>query len=260
AGRTTLNGEGLQHEDGHSHIQASLIPNCESYDPTFAYEVAVIVRHGLQEMYVENKDKFYYLTVMNENYTHPEMPHNVEQDIINGCYLFKQVGKGNIRVNLMGSGTIFREVIAAADLLANDFGLQVNLFSVTSFNKLRRDGMSATRHNLLQPTEPVQKPFVTQILEKMDAKVTVSATDYIRNYADQIREYVPGRYEVLGTDGFGRSDFRAALREFFEVNRYYVAIAALKGLADQGLIEVKVVAEAISKYAIKADRPNPWTV
>ncbi|RTL12603.1 MAG: pyruvate dehydrogenase (acetyl-transferring), homodimeric type [Neisseriaceae bacterium] len=260
AGRTTLNGEGLQHEDGHSHIQADLIPICESYDPTFAYELAVIMNHGMKEMYVENKDKFYYITVMNENYTHPAMPEGVEQDIINGCYLFKTVGESNISVNLMGSGTIFREVIAAADLLAQDFGVKVNVFSTPSFNKLHRDGMAVNRHNMLNPTAPQAKAFVTKQLEKTGAQVTVASTDYIRNFADKIREFVPGKYVTLGTDGFGRSDFRVALREFFEVNRYYVAVAALKGLADAGLISAQVVADAIAKYGINANKANPWEV
>ncbi len=260
AGRTTLNGEGLQHEDGHSHIQADLIPICESYDPTFAYELAVIMNHGMKEMYVENKDKFYYITVMNENYTHPAMPEGVEQDIVNGCYLFKTVGDANVSVNLMGSGTIFREVIAAADLLAEDFGLKVNVFSTPSFNKLHRDGMAVNRHNMLNPTAPQAKAFVTKQLEKTGAQVTVASTDYIRSFADKIREFVPGKYVTLGTDGFGRSDYRVALREFFEVNRYYVAVAALKGLADAGLISAQVVADAIAKYGINANKANPWEV
>jgi pyruvate dehydrogenase E1 component len=260
AGRTTLNGEGLQHEDGHSHIQADLIPICESYDPTFAYELAVIMNHGMKEMYVENKDKFYYITVMNENYTHPAMPDGVEQDIVNGCYLFKTVGNANVLVNLMGSGTIFREVIAAADLLAEDFGLKVNVFSTPSFNKLHRDGMAVNRHNMLNPTAPQAKAFVTKQLEKTGAQVTVASTDYIRSFADKIREFVPGKYVTLGTDGFGRSDYRVALREFFEVNRYYVAVAALKGLADAGLISAQVVADAITKYGINANKANPWEV
>lgn len=260
AGRTTLNGEGLQHEDGHSQIQADLIPICESYDPTFAYEVAAIVQHGMHEMYVENKDKFYYVTLMNENYSHPAMPEGVQQDIINGCYLFKSLGNGKLTVNLMGSGTIFREVIAAADLLSQDFGLKVNLFSTTSFNKLHRDGISVNRRNMLNPLAAPAKAFVTKQLEGTGAHITVAATDYIRNFADKIREFVPGKYVTLGTDGFGRSDYRKALREFFEVNRYYVAVAALKGLADQGLIEAKVVADAIVKYGINTNKANPWEV
>ena len=275
AGRTTLNGEGLQHEDGHSHIQAGLIPNCETYDPTFAYEVATIVRHGMQEMFVENKDKFYYITLMNENYTHPDMKDGVSDGIIQGCYLLDHIapvktvvktGKkllgniGDISVNLMGSGTILREVIAAAEILANDYGLNVNIFSATSFNKLRRDGMDVSRYNLLHPTETAKVPFITTLLNKTHAQVTVSATDYVRNYADQIREYVPMPYYTLGTDGYGRSDFRVALREFFEVNRYYIAIVALKGLANSGVIEMDVVASAIRQYNIDPNRANPWEV
>ncbi|MEN9946139.1 MAG: pyruvate dehydrogenase (acetyl-transferring), homodimeric type [Pseudomonadota bacterium] len=260
AGRTTLNGEGLQHEDGHSHIQADLIPICESYDPTFAYEVAAIVQHGMHEMYVENKDKFYYITVMNENYSHPAMPEGVTQDIINGCYLFKTVGNGNISVNLMGSGTIFREVIAAADLLSQDFGIKVNLFSTPSFNKLHRDGIAVNRYNMLNPLAPQATAFVSKQLAQTGAQVTVASTDYIRSFADKIREFVPGKYITLGTDGFGRSDYRKALREFFEVNRYYVAVAALKGLADLGLVDKQLVADAIAKYAINSQKANPWEV
>lgn len=262
AGRTTLNGEGLQHEDGHSHIQAGLIPNCDSYDPTFAYELAVIVRHGLQEMYVENKDKFYYITVMNENYPHPEMPKGAEDGIINGCYLFDTVGEktSKLKVNLMGSGTIFREVIKAAGLLANDLGVHVSVFAAPSFNKLRRDGMDVSRYNMLNPGKMQKKPFICNTLEKTGAEVTVAATDYIRNYADQIREYVPGKYIALGTDGYGRSDFRIALREFFEVNSHYIVLAALKGLLDQGAVDSKVVESAIKKYGINTKKTNPWEV
>ena len=258
SGRTTLNGEGLQHEDGHSHIQSDLIPICESYDPTFAYELAVILHHGMKEMYVENKDKFYYVTVMNENYTQPALPEGKEQDIINGCYLFKTVGVGATKVNLMGSGSIFREVIAAADLLSQDFGLSVNLYSTTSFSKLRRDGVAVNRHNLLNPTATPAKAYVSKLLEESGASVTVASTDYIREFADKIREFVPGKYVTLGTDGFGRSDYRVALREYFEVNRYYVAIAALKGLADAGQIQPEVVAQAIAKYGINTNKANPW--
>ena len=211
-------------------------------------------------MYGEHKDKCYNLTVMNENYSHPERPGGVEQDIINGCYLFKTYGNGQHSVNLMGSGTILREVIAGAELLAQDFGIKANVFSATSFNKLRRNGTEVNRHNMLHPLAAAQKPFVTAQLEKTGAKVTVASTDYIRGFAEGIRANVPGRYVVLGTDGFGRSDFRKALREFFEVNRYYVAVAALKGLADEGLIDNKVVAEAIKKYNINTEKACPWEV
>jgi len=257
AGRTTLNGEGLQHEDGHSHIQAGLIPNCVSYDPTFAYELAVILQDGLRRMYGEQEDVFYYITLMNENYSHPAMPQGAEQGIIKGMYLLKDGGDAQVKVQLMGSGTILREVMAAADLLRNDFGIASDIWSVTSFNELRRDGMEASRFNLLHPTEAARKSFVEQQLEGRSGPV-IAATDYIRNYADQIREYVPGRYVVLGTDGFGRSDSRAKLREFFEVDRHYVAVAALSALAREGKIDAAKVAEAIAKYGIKADKLPSW--
>ncbi|MBV8680491.1 MAG: pyruvate dehydrogenase (acetyl-transferring), homodimeric type [Aquitalea sp.] len=257
AGRTTLNGEGLQHEDGHSHIQAGLIPNCVSYDPTFAYELAVILQDGLRRMYGEQEDVFYYITLMNENYSHPAMPQGAEQGIIKGMYLLKDGGDAQVKVQLMGSGTILREVMAAADLLRNDFGIASDIWSVTSFNELRRDGMEASRFNLLHPTEATRKSFVEQQLEGRSGPV-IAATDYIRNYADQIREYVPGRYVVLGTDGFGRSDSRAKLREFFEVDRHYVAVAALSALAREGKIDAAKVAEAIAKYGIKADKLPSW--
>ncbi|SCK11849.1 pyruvate dehydrogenase (acetyl-transferring), homodimeric type [Vogesella sp. LIG4] len=259
AGRTTLNGEGLQHEDGHSHIQAGLIPNCISYDPTYAYELAVILQDGLRRMYVEQEDVFYYITLMNENYTHPAMPQGAEEGILKGMYLLKDGGDAAVKVQLMGSGTILREVIAAADLLRNDFGIASDIWSVTSFNQLRRDGMEAARHNLLNPVGAQRQSFVEQQLAGRSGPV-VAATDYIRNYADQIREYVPGRYVVLGTDGFGRSDSRAKLREFFEVNRYYVAVSALSALAREGKVEAAKVAEAIAKYGIDLNKLPSWKV
>ena len=259
AGRTTLNGEGLQHEDGHSHIQAGLIPNCISYDPTFAYELAVILQDGLRRMYVEQEDVFYYITLMNENYTHPAMPQGAEDGILKGMYLFKDGGDAEVKVQLMGSGTILREVIAAADLLRNDFGIASDIWSVTSFNQLRRDGMEAARHNLLNPVGEQRASYVEQQLAGRSGPV-VAATDYIRNYADQIREYVPGRYVVLGTDGFGRSDSRAKLREFFEVNRYYVVVAALSALAREGKVDGARVQEAITKYGINVNKLPSWKV
>ena len=259
AGRTTLNGEGLQHEDGHSHIQAGLIPNCISYDPTFAYELAVIVQDGLRRMYAEQEDVFYYLTLMNENYVHPAMPAGAEEGILKGMYLLQDGGDAKVKVQLMGSGTILREVMAAADLLKADFGIAADIWSVTSFNQLRRDGMEAERHNLLNPTAEARASYVAQQLSGRQGPV-VAATDYIRNYADQIREYVPGRYVVLGTDGFGRSDSRANLRSFFEVDRYHVALAALSALARDGKIEASKVAEAIAKYGIKTDKLPSWKV
>ncbi len=259
AGRTTLNGEGLQHQDGHSHLQAAMIPNCVSYDPTFAYELAVIVQHGMERMYHKQEDVFYYVTVMNENYTHPAMPKGAEEGIIKGMYKFSSTkGKSKAKVQLLGSGTILREVIAAAELLAHDFDISSDVWSVTSFNELRRDGIDCERWNMLHPEAKPRVSFVEQCL---DAKIpVVAATDYIRAYPDQIRPYVKARYKTLGTDGFGRSDFRKKLRHFFEVDRYYVAVAALKALADEGTIEASVVSKAIKQYQINPDKPNPVTV
>jgi pyruvate dehydrogenase E1 component len=261
AGRTTLNGEGLQHQDGHSHIQASLIPNCVSYDPAFAYELAVIIQDGLRRMYQEQEDVFYYLTVMNENYTHPAMPKSVEQGIIKGMYLFSESkAKASApRVRLLGSGTILREVIAAAELLVKDFNVASDVWSVTSFNELRRDGLDCERWNMLHPEQARRASHVEQCLEG-HAGPAVAATDYVKAYADQIRPYVPGRYKVLGTDGFGRSDTRKKLRRFFEVDRYYVAVAALKALADDGAIKATEVSRALKLYKIDSDKPNPTTV
>ena len=259
AGRTTLNGEGLQHQDGHSHLQAAMIPNCVSYDPTFAYELAVIVQDGMRRMYQNQEDVFYYLTVMNENYTHPAMPKGAEEGIIKGMYKFSTTkAKSKTKVQLLGSGTILREVIAAAELLERDFDISSDVWSVTSFNELRRDGIDCERWNMLHPEAKQRASYVEQCL---DAKTPViAATDYIRAYPDQIRPYVKADYKTLGTDGFGRSDFRKKLRQFFEVDRYYVAVAALKALADAGTIEASVVSKAIKQYQIDADKPNPTTV
>jgi pyruvate dehydrogenase E1 component len=262
AGRTTLNGEGLQHEDGHSHVWFSAIPNVRTYDPTFQYELAVVIQHGVKRMLEEQVDEYYYLTVMNENYAHPDMPAGVEADIIRGMYLFREGGKEKkkgLRVQLTGSGTIFREVIAAADLLRADWGVESDLWSAPSFNELRRDGIDCERWNLLHPTAEPRVPHVAQCLHSRPGPV-VAATDYMRIYADGIRPYIRKTYKVLGTDGFGRSDSRENLRRFFEVNRYYVAVAALAALAEDGVIERKVVAEAIAKYGIDTERPNPTTV
>jgi pyruvate dehydrogenase E1 component len=262
AGRTTLNGEGLQHEDGHSHLISGTIPNCVSYDPTFSYEVAVIVQDGLRRMYAEQEDVFYYITVMNENYEHPAMPAGAEADIIKGMYLFRE-GQGAKsearRVQLLGSGTILREVIAAADLLADDWGIASDIWSVPSFTELRRDAIDAERWNLLHPTEAPRQSHVEKCLSGRGGPV-VAATDYMRLFADQIRTWVPGRYRVLGTDGFGRSDYRRKLRHFFEVDRHWVTVAALKSLAEEGAVEPKVVADAILKYGIDCEKPNPMTV
>jgi len=259
AGRTTLNGEGLQHEDGHSHIQAGLIPNCISYDPTFAFELAVILQDGLRRMYVDQEDVYYYITLMNENYSHPALPAGAEEGILKGMYLLRETEAAEIKVQLMGSGTILREVIAAADLLRNDFGIAADIWSATSFNLLRRDGMEVERWNLLHPTESQRLPYVTEQLQNR-AGPLIAATDYVRNYADQIRAYVPGRYTVLGTDGFGRSDSRQNLRKFFEVDRYHVVVAALGALAQEGKIEASRVAEALTRYGIDSEKPASWKV
>lgn len=265
AGRTTLNGEGLQHEDGHSHILAGTIPNCVSYDPTFAYEVVAIVRDGMRRMYAEQEDVYYYITLMNENYPHPGMPEGSEAGILKGLYQLSDGGKTpkkGHRVQLMGSGTILREAMFAAELLKADFGIAADVWSATSYNELRRDGMAAERWSRLHPTEPARKSHVEQCLEGHDGPV-IAATDYMRNYADQVREYVQAagrRYTVLGTDGFGRSDYRRKLRRFFEVDRWHVVVAALKALADDGVIKHAVVAEAIAKYGLDAERAAPWTV
>ena len=256
AGRTTLAGEGLQHQDGHSHMIAATIPNCVSYDPTFSYELAVIVHRGMQRMFQNQENLFYYITVMNENYAHPPLPAGVEEDIVNGMYLFQEADEA--RVQLMGSGTILREVIAAAELLKSEFDIDANIWSVTSFNELRRDGLECSRWNTLHPLEQERTSFIADTLRGRHGPC-IAATDYIRAYAGQIREYVPGRYVVLGTDGFGRSDSRQKLREFFEVSRYFITVAALKALADDGELEAKTVADAIRRYAIDPDKPNPVT-
>jgi len=262
AGRTTLNGEGLQHEDGHSHIQSSLIPNCVSYDPTFSYEVAVIIQDGLRRMIGEQEDVWYYLTLMNENYEHPAMPEGVEEDILKGMYLFRaaegneNLGNDAPRVQLLGSGTIFREVLAAADLLASDFEVAADVWSVPSFTELRREGLDVDRWNRLHPTEEPKRSHVETTLADRPGPV-IAATDYIRAFADQIRPFIDRRYAVLGTDGFGRSDYRKALRSFFEVDRHHVTLTALHALAQEGLVARERVAEAISKYDIDPEKRNP---
>ena len=258
AGRTTLNGEGLQHQDGHSHLVASTIPNCVAYDPTFSYELAIIIHDGLCRMFQQQQNIFYYITVMNENYAHPEMPEGVQAGIVKGMYLFR-AGK-DASIQLMGCGTILREVIAGADLLAADYGIEANIWSMTSFNELRRDALKCQRDAMLHPQAAAATPYVTSCLNGTNGPV-VAATDYMRVYADQIREFVPNKgYYVLGTDGFGRSDSRQALRTFFEVNKHYVVIAALKALADQNSISVTRVTDAIEKYGIDTEKPNPMSV
>lgn len=261
AGRTTLNGEGLQHEDGHSHLWSAAIPNCISYDPTFAYELAVVIQDGMRRMYAEQEDVYYYLTVMNENYEHPAMPEGAEQDIIKGMYAFRK-GPANAkapRVQLLGSGTIFNEVIAAADLLKQDWGVEADLWGCPSFTELAREGNDVARWNMLHPLETPRESHVERCLKDAKGPV-IAATDYVRAFADQIRPFVPGRYTVLGTDGFGRSDTREKLRHFFEVDRRWVTVAALKSLADEGVLPREKVAEAIKKYALDPNKPNPMSV
>ncbi|CAL1240806.1 pyruvate dehydrogenase (acetyl-transferring), homodimeric type [Candidatus Methylocalor cossyra] len=258
AGRTTLAGEGLQHQDGHSHLLMSAIPNCVAYDPCFAYELAVIVQDGLRRMYQEGEHVFYYLTVMNENYPHPALPEGAEEGIVKGMYKFKDAGDA-ARVQLLGSGTILREAIAAAELLEQRFGIQANVWSVTSFTELRREGLEKERWNLLHPDQPRRLSYVEEQLGATRGPV-VAASDYMKIVADQIRPYVPRPYTVLGTDGFGRSDRRSQLRRFFEVDRYYIALAALKSLADQGEVPVAQVTEAMAAFGIDPEKPNPAKV
>jgi pyruvate dehydrogenase E1 component len=261
SGRTTLNGEGLQHEDGHSHILASTIPNCVGYDPTYGYEVAVIVQNGLKRMYGDNEDVYFYITTLNENYPHPAMPEGAEEGILKGMYKLKTVGDGGsaLKTRLLGAGAILREVEAGAELLAKDFGVTSEIWSVTSFTELRRDGLEAERWNMLHPEADKKLSYVEQCLAKGQGPV-IAATDYMKAIGDGIRPYVPARYKVLGTDGFGRSDYRRALRSFFEVDRHHVAVAALKALADDQLLPAKRVAEAIAKYGIDPEKPSPAKV
>ena len=270
AGRTTLNGEGLQHEDGHSHIMSLTIPNCVSYDPSFAHEVGVILHHGLVRMVERQENVYYYITVMNENYAHPGLKTGDEEGIIRGMYLLQEGVPGADgkpakadpkapRVQLMGSGVILREVLEAARLLKEDWGVESDTWSTTSFTELRRDGMAAERWNLLHPTAKAHVPYVTEMLNRRPAGPVIASTDYMKLFADQIRPYIPAgrRYAVLGTDGFGRSDFRYKLREHFEINRHFVVLAALHALAEDGTIPATKVAEAIRKYGINPDKIDP---
>ena len=256
SGRTTLNGEGLQHEDGHSQIMAGNLPNCVSYDPTFSYELMVILQDGMQRMFKKQENVFYYITTMNENYSHPGLSKGQEKDIIKGMYLFQKAKKGKTKVQLLGSGSILREVIAAADLLKKEFKVQADIWSCPSFNELKRDGDEVSRWNLLHPDKKPRKCHVTQCLENTEGPV-VAATDYVKLFADQIRAYVPKSYTVLGTDGFGRSDSREALRKHFEVDRYFITVAVLNALVGEDTISVKTVKAAIKKYGIDTEKNNP---
>ena len=260
AGRTTLNGEGLQHEDGHSHILAGTIPNCVTYDPTFQYEVAVIVQHGLKRMFADQEDVFFYLTLMNENYAHPDMPMGVEEEIVKGLYRLKATKKpGKKHVNLLGSGTILMQALKAAERLEADFGVTSDIWSATSFNELARDGQDAARHNRLNPFAEPRTPFITQQLEGAKGPV-IAATDYMKNYAEQVRAFVPGRFTVLGTDGFGRSDSRANLRRFFEVDAEHIAATAMVDLQRDGAVTKAELEKALKLYNIDGGKPNPRLV
>jgi pyruvate dehydrogenase E1 component len=259
AGRTTLAGEGLQHQDGHSLLHASTIPNCIAYDPAYAYELAVIIQDGLQRMFVNRENIYYYITVMNENYPQPALPNEAQAGILKGMYRLRSARrsrKAAPRVQLLGSGAILGESLAAADLLEEDFDIQADVWSVTSFNELSREGRTTARWNTLHPEEEQKTNYVTQCLKEEKGPV-IAATDYVANYADQIRAFVPQHYVVLGTDGFGRSGTRAQLREFFEVDRYYIAVAAIKALADDNTVPSSTVSDALSRYGINSNKPNP---
>jgi pyruvate dehydrogenase E1 component len=258
AGRTTLAGEGLQHQDGHSHLVSTTIPNCVAYDPTFAYELAVIVQDGMRRMFAEQEDIFYYLSVMNENYAHPAMPAGAEAGILKGMYLLQQGGRGKVRVNLMGSGTILREVIKAAEILEKDYGVPADVFSAPSFSELRREALDVERKNLLHPDQPAGVPYVRQVLGDRTGPF-IAATDYMRIVPDQIRQWVPGRFIVLGTDGYGRSDSRAQLRKHFEVDAANIVVASLRSLADEGKLDMATVKAAMKKFNLDPDKPNPVT-
>ncbi len=256
AGRTTLAGEGLQHQDGHSQLVATTIPNCRAYDPCFAYELAVIVQDGLRRMYEEQENVFYYITCMNENYIHPPMPDGVEKGILRGAYQLKSAQDENTKVQLLGSGTILREAQAAAQILDDEFGIKADVWSVTSFSELRRDALDVERWNERHPQKKPRESYVSQCLAGKSGPF-VAATDYIKSVPDQIRQWVPGRYVVLGTDGFGRSDSREALRSFFEVDRYSIVLSALKALMDENDLEKSIVVKAIKKLGIDPEKPNP---
>jgi pyruvate dehydrogenase E1 component len=259
AGRTTLAGEGLQHQDGHSQLVATTVPNCVAYDPAYAYELAVIVQDGLRRMYQEQESVFYYITVMNENYAHPAMPAGTAQGILSGMYLVKTGGRGKVRVTLFGSGTILREVLSAAELLETGYGVPADVYSVTSFSELRRSALAVQRWNMLHPSEPRKQTYIEQTLAEREGPF-IAATDYMKTVADQIRQWVPGPYTVLGTDGFGRSDSRAELRRFFEVDRHYVVVAALKALSDEGKIDAQTVNKAMQNFGIDPEKSNPVSV
>jgi pyruvate dehydrogenase E1 component len=261
SGRTTLNGEGLQHQDGHSHILAGTIPNCVTYDASYGYEIATIIQDGMKRMIEDQENVFYYITTLNENYQNPGLVNDtMVEGIKKGMYLLEDgVKKGKKAVQLMGSGSIMQEVRAAAEMLRNDYGVQADVWAVTSYNELTRDALDADRINLLNPEAEPKEAFVTQMLKGRRGPV-ISASDYMKNYGNQIRKWVPQDYHVLGTDGFGRSDSRAKLRHFFEVDRNWITVAALKALAEEGTIEAKDVTKAINDLGLDINKPNPMTV
>ena len=259
AGRTTLNGEGLQHEDGHSHLLSATIPNCVSYDPTFSYELAVIIQEGLRRMVQNQEDVYYYITLMNENYSHPAMPKDCEAGILKGMYCFSKSKAKGEKVQLMGSGVILREVNAAAELLERDWGVSADVWSATSFTELRREGLDCDRWNMLNPEKKQRISYVAACLKDTQGPV-IASTDYMKSFAEQIQRFVPNAFVALGTDGYGRSDSREALRDFFEVDRYYVVVAALKALSDEGKLPAAKVADAVKKYKLNPNKPNPSTL
>jgi pyruvate dehydrogenase E1 component len=256
AGRTTLAGEGLQHQDGHSHLLATTVPNCRAYDPTYAYELAVIIQDGMQRMYGEGESIFYYISLMNENYVQPPMPEGAAPGILRGGYRLREGGKGKVRATLLGSGTILREVLAGADLLKELYGIPADVYSITSFSELRREALGCERWNLLNPGEPQRVPYVATLLGSCDSPI-VAASDYMRTVSDQIRQWLPPNYVTLGTDGFGRSDARAELRRHFEVDRKFVALAALKALVEAGQLDRATLSDAVTKLGIDPAKPDP---
>jgi pyruvate dehydrogenase E1 component len=259
AGRTTLAGEGLQHQDGHSQLVATTVPNCVAYDPAYAYELAVIIHDGMRRMYVEQQSVFYYITCMNENYVQPAMPTGVQAGILKGMYLLQIGGRGRVRATLLGSGTILRECLAAAALLEKDYQVPVDVFSVTSFSELRREALECERWNMLHAGEAPREPYVQQCLKDREGPI-VAATDYMRTLPDLVRQWAGPHYTTLGTDGYGRSDSRAALRRHFEVDKNFIVLAALKGLADAAMIDRATLQGAMAKLGIDPDSPDPWKI
>lgn len=259
AGRTTLNGEGLQHEDGHSHLQSATIPNCVSYDPCFSYELAVIIQHGLVRMIENQEDIYFYITLMNENYRHPDMPKGIEQGIVDGIYNFSMSKLKGPKVQLMGSGVILREVIEAANILEKDFNVAADIFSVTSFTELRRNALAVERWNRINPDKKEKISIIQTVIQDEDSPI-IASTDYMKSFPEQISRFLKNAFIALGTDGYGRSDSREALRSFFEVDRYHIVIAAIKSLVDKKQIDKDILVKAIKKFKIDGQKPNPVDV